>query len=1144
MADRYWVGGSGNWDATSTTNWASSSGGASGASAPTSVDNVIFDNNSNVGTGAFTVTVTGTSASPSNCQDFSTSSLDGAMTLTMGATAVINCYGNFTTPASNFSTSGVNGAIINFVATTTGFTVTTNGVSFSNIFFNFNGTGGGWTLGSALTCNVLYTNAGTFNSGNFNITTSVLTRNNSNNNATVNLGSSTITLNAAAPFTYLTSGLTFNAGTSTINCSNASPTFAGNGLTFYNVGFTSTAIGTVTITGANTYNNLSFTARAAAGIGFVNFDAGVTNTVNGTLTLGSGTTGVARLLLRSNALGIATTLSVATLTAITDIDFRDIIAAGASSPWSGTRIGNCLGNSNITFTAARTVYWVFAASANWSGAVWNTTSGNTGGATTNFPLAQDSIIIDNAGLTAGNTITINAAYQIPNLSFATRSTAATFATGTASPVFYGDLIYSSSVTPTGTGLFTFAKQSSTATITSAGITFTQPISINAASGTVRINGNLTLGSTLTFTLNQGTLDLTNNGAGNYTLSTGLFSSSNSNTRAITFGTGNITLTGSGTTIWTTAIVTNFSYTGTPTVNCTYSGSTGTRTVTNGSTGGAESNAISFNVSAGSDTFTVSSATTQSLKNLNFTGFTGTFSNTVRVIYGNLTLSSSMTLTAGASATTFAATSGTQQITTNGNATIDFPIIQNGVGGTVQLQDALTIGSTRAFTLTNGTLNLNNLTLTTGIFSSSNSNIRAIAFGTGNITLTGNSATIWNTSTSNNFSYTGTPTVNSIYSGSTGARIISTAIIANGGVEANAVNFNISAGSDTLTFSTGRNVKNINFTGFTGTVTTLFLNIYGNLTITAGLTLTATAFATTFAGTSGTQQITTAGQTLDFPLIFNGIGGTFAFQDALTMGSTRTLTLSAGTLLLKSGTTNTVGDIVLSGNSATNTKLGATTPGFQAFLQKVIGGVISASSITVQDSSVTPVDTWYGDPSAVDGGNNTNWEFLAVSAAGHDAFLPQEIRHFKDLDRKSKAAEAARVRAAKLMAYKRKLKFKELFAPELISRQEEIEYQKLIEQQFPEEVAQQKAKEAADEVVKQQKAKVEAQKRELKQELKRLQKEEKEAAEKVAKLQREKELLIDSVIARQKAMEIQAQLAVIYKLQQEEMEDEQALLLLI
>jgi hypothetical protein len=50
MADRYWVGGAGSWSAVSTSNWSTASGGASGASAPTSVDNVFFDANSGTGT--------------------------------------------------------------------------------------------------------------------------------------------------------------------------------------------------------------------------------------------------------------------------------------------------------------------------------------------------------------------------------------------------------------------------------------------------------------------------------------------------------------------------------------------------------------------------------------------------------------------------------------------------------------------------------------------------------------------------------------------------------------------------------------------------------------------------------------------------------------------------------------------------------------------------------------------------------------------------------------------------------------------------------------------------------------------------------------------------------------------------------------
>jgi len=54
MADRYWVGGTGTWDTTSTTNWSATSGGASGASVPTTADNVIFDQ-----AGTYTVTMTG-----------------------------------------------------------------------------------------------------------------------------------------------------------------------------------------------------------------------------------------------------------------------------------------------------------------------------------------------------------------------------------------------------------------------------------------------------------------------------------------------------------------------------------------------------------------------------------------------------------------------------------------------------------------------------------------------------------------------------------------------------------------------------------------------------------------------------------------------------------------------------------------------------------------------------------------------------------------------------------------------------------------------------------------------------------------------------------------------------------------------------
>jgi len=55
MATYYWVGGSGTWDASTTTNWSSTSGGSGGAGVPTSADDAIFDVSS--GTSSDTVTV-------------------------------------------------------------------------------------------------------------------------------------------------------------------------------------------------------------------------------------------------------------------------------------------------------------------------------------------------------------------------------------------------------------------------------------------------------------------------------------------------------------------------------------------------------------------------------------------------------------------------------------------------------------------------------------------------------------------------------------------------------------------------------------------------------------------------------------------------------------------------------------------------------------------------------------------------------------------------------------------------------------------------------------------------------------------------------------------------------------------------------
>jgi hypothetical protein len=451
--------------------------------------------------------------------------------------------------------------------------------------------------------------------------------------------------------------------------------------------------------------------------------------------------------VQSDIIGTQRTITLnGTLATLADCDFRDIATAGSVGTWTGTRLGNGLGNSGITFDAAKDVYWNLVAGGDWSGTGWALSSGGTPDAN-NFPLAQDKAIIENTGLNTSATITLGVAWWIGEFDASTRSNAMTFSNSTATPIVYKNVTLSSAVTMTGTGVWTFFGQGTTQILDTNTATFVPPITINSATGTLQLAENTTCSAAVTLT--SGTLDLS---SGNRTLTCLTFSSNNSNTRVIAFGTGEINVTGNAATVWNMTISTGFTYTGTPKINFTYSGSVGTRTISSGSASGiTESNALNYNVTAGTDIFLLNSTTP--VRNLNFTGFLGTFANRVLFIYGNLTFSSGMTVDAGTNLLTFAATSGTQLITANGK-TIDNPVTQNGVGGTVQLQDNLTMGSTRTFILTNGSLDVNGRILTTGIFSSSNSNTRTLNLGAnGTLAVNGGNYTV--TTTGLTFSGTGT-----------------------------------------------------------------------------------------------------------------------------------------------------------------------------------------------------------------------------------------------------------------------------------------------------------------------------------------------------------------------------------------------------
>jgi hypothetical protein len=278
------------------------------------------------------------------------------------------------------------------------------------------------------------------------------------------------------------------------------------------------------------------------------------------------------------------------------------------------------------------------------------------------------------------------------------------------------------------------------------------------------------------------------------------------------------------------------------------------------------------------------------------------------------------------------------------------------------------------TLTTGTLTLNGFTLSCGIFSSNNTNTRTIAFGsTGQITITFvSSGTAWDMRDLSNFTTSGNRQVLLTTAGAIGTTVFHRGT---GASEARAVSFKFTAASGVLTFANTNITLNLDFSTYASTtaLANSTYTIYGNLTLAATNVFTAGANAWTFAATSGTQNIITNGVTLNNPLIFNGIGGTFAFQDALTQGSTRAFTITNGTVQLKNGVTSTVGVFATSG---TNQKfLQSTLAGTQATLSQA-SGTVNASYLTIKDINATGGATWNAlwSNSNVDAGNNTGWVF--------------------------------------------------------------------------------------------------------------------------------------------------------------------------
>ena len=305
------------------------------------------------------------------------------------------------------------------------------------------------------------------------------------------------------------------------------------------------------------------------------------------------------------------------------------------------------------------------------------------------------------------------------------------------------------------------------------------------------------------------------------------------------------------------------------------------------------------------TYTVTLSGVLTCAAISVTAGTVTFAGTGSMgILNSLSLSSG-TVWNGTGVMTFNGASA--GITTAAGTVMDCPITYNPINTTdvLDLNSNLTVGSTRTFTLTKGTLNLNSFILTTGIFASSNTNVRNINFNTGKIVVNGsavNIGTIANLTTS-------TSTANKLI------EVVSTAattITMGAVVETVAMDFTVNSGGITylLTLGSG-SFRNLIFNGFPGTISSSSVTIYGNIDLGDLSSPVANSSTTwTFASTSS-KNITSRAKVFGMPLTFNGIGGEWVLQDDMTLLSTRALTHTNGKINLNAKTL-TVGTTYVTG----------------------------------------------------------------------------------------------------------------------------------------------------------------------------------------------------------------------------------------
>jgi hypothetical protein len=455
MANRYWVGGTGTWDALATGNWATTSGGAGTAPAPTSADSVFFTNLS--GTGVITI---GTRAV---CAGMNVTSIPAGLSFSCDPAFSVSVYGNLSsdTTAKSLANNYLN---LQFVGAGTGLPTTQTATNTSSTFIGdviVNGGAtkfnlglnqvysltlqtGDVTLTDSLTISsqtsystlAMYCVSLTFTSGKtYTITSNFYTSNYfqvdssgaGGSNAIINITGATLNVGTNLTDASASNYIYFNEDFGAITLTSSAASNINMGYQYGYNSITDLQISGQSFLGDVTLNGQTITVQPYSGTPATNTFG--TLTVNGALNIRStfvpsmrinctkftmaGNSLQNRLYLNSGAFGTQVILNCTSTTVasvLTYVDAQDInLIAGRSLTL--TSIGDLGGNTGVTATTPQTLYAISAGTVNWSStSMWSTSSGGAAGSV--IPLAQDNVTFD---VNSGSSYVTPDVYNFPKI---------------------------------------------------------------------------------------------------------------------------------------------------------------------------------------------------------------------------------------------------------------------------------------------------------------------------------------------------------------------------------------------------------------------------------------------------------------------------------------------------------------------------------------------------------------------------------------------------------------------------------------------------------------------------------------------------------------------------------------------------------